>query len=187
MRYDNLEHITTIASTFNECRVHTESVCRMGHTFSSINAVNSVVLVNGLGNINILTNLTANSCIALPMISAISASQQFDAIQQNIVNDFFMHVNKLVDEGKLQESIKESYKAFDKILEFKNIDLADRILSFEAMDNLPNPLLISFLNSTSKFKRNLKSRNLIFEKLKNNVTEQIGEENFNKSLYVRLK
>ncbi|RTY88479.1 hypothetical protein EKM05_07045 [Flavobacterium sp. GSP27] len=187
MKTEVAEHRTISLSTLNESRISTDiSVCDFvscGSFRQNINSFsNSHIVIS-----NVLTNFSADINITVSMISSKSFIINNDIVKNDIVNEFFNKVIKLNNIGKINESIKESYKTFDNIFRVNNIALADRILLNENTDDLPISVLISILNSTSKFKGNLKNRELVFNKVKKTMINKIGKENFDKSLYFRLK
>lgn len=183
---ESKDNITIVANNFSETKFNTDVFVLSDFVCMKFNLAEKCILTNNEFISNVSTNFTADLETSFLKINTSNFINN-NLLKRDFANDVINEIICLNQNGKQDESMKEIYIFFDEFLKEDNLEIIDYIFSNKKIDNFPNPILVSLLNSTKKIKNNLKNREIVFNKLKSNVVDKIGEHKFNDSLYSKLK
>ncbi len=183
---ESKENITIVANNFSETKFNTDVFVLSDFVCMKFNLANNCNLVNNEIFSNVSTNFTADLETSFLKINTANFISN-NLLRRDFANDVINEIISLNENGRQDDSMKEIYTFFDEFLKDDNVEIIDYIFSDKKINSFPNPILVSLLNSTKKIKNNLKNREIVFNKLKSNVVDKIGEQRFNDSLYSKLK
>jgi len=103
------------------------------------------------------------------------------------VEIFLSKVQKLDQELRKQEAIKQAHKLVDALLGLKSFELLNEILDHVSKSKMTLPVLVAFLASTKRFKGELPNRSQLFNSAENLAMVEIGAEKLSRSIFSNLK